>query len=257
MIFADGGILLVLILNDFNTAMTWFSWKESSSVVVFHSQTDLMCGDWDSVKGLRAPQSLRFISEQVQCMENEIPQSPRVIGTPSEWQASWLVGCKKRCWSRASAPFFTIISTIWLSFRIVTKSKIFVNRGISFSTTWLSFRSAVKIYDFRWWRSPSGLRLNLVSSNLKWIQYCEDMIQSKAWELLSRCVPFPNKLNVWSSRFSQKPERFLSHFVAYLNKFNVWKTRFLVVALHRNDKLRGWWGVKKGAEAELQHLFLQ
>src|SRR5690554_373971 len=48
-------------------------------------------------------------------------------------------------------------------------------------------------------------------------------------------VPFSNKFNVWSSRFLSRPE---------------------FSGLHRNDKLRGWWGVKKGAEAELQHLFL-
>src|SRR5690554_8133125 len=65
-------------------------------------------------------------------------------------------------------------------------------------------------------------------------------------------VQFPNKLNVWSSRFS--------HFVPFSNKLIVWKTRFLsrpeFSGLHRNDKKRGGWGIKKGAEALLQHLFL-
>ena len=47
MIFAGRGISLVLILNEFNTAKTWFRQKPESS------------------------------------------SSPRVLGTPSEWQASW------------------------------------------------------------------------------------------------------------------------------------------------------------------------
>jgi len=81
----------------------------------------------------------------------------------------------KICWSGASANFYPLTSQFWLS-----------------------FRSAVKIYDFRWWR-------NLVSSNFKWFQYCDDMIQLKR-ELLSRCVPFSNRFDVWGLRFSQRPE---------------------------------------------------
>jgi len=39
-----------------------------------------MFGVRDSVKGLRAPQSLRSVLELIYCMENEIPRRPEFSG---------------------------------------------------------------------------------------------------------------------------------------------------------------------------------
>ena len=147
---------------------------------------------------------------------------------------------------------------------------IFADGGISLVLILNEFNTAKTKIQLKW-DSVKGLRAPqslLFSSRTSLMFGVRDSVTS---------VPFSNKFNVWSSRFSQRPESssvVVLHWASLLygkrdsftsvpfsNKFNVWSSRFLsrpeFSGLHRNDRLRGWWGVKKGAEAELQHLFLQ